>query len=430
MRSLEVSDRVRTGVIGIVLAVLVLGVGQSFSSIPMLFAQAGYYGQFVDSAGLNPGDKVRIDGVDVGVVTSAGLRDGLVVVGFHLGGHVIGTESRLAIRTDTILGMKVLEVAPRGTEPLPPNALLPVGQSAAPYQIYDAFLDVSTAASGWDVDTVKQSLTVLADTVDQSTPHLGAALRGVAELSDVIGKRDEQFTELLASANDLASVFGERSADVNRLLIHAGELLAAVNERGESVSLLLERVSAVSQQVVGLIGDNPDLNRALRQLQTVTDLLADHKDDLAELLSIVRNFAAGLSEALGSGPYFKALLVNLVPGQLMQPFVDAAFKDRGIDPENFWRGAGLPAFQWPDPTGTPQPNRAPPPAPPVSEGTPEHPGPAVVPGSPCSYTPPADGLPRPHDPLPCAAADQGPFGPVPGGYGPPAVVTAPTATEG
>lgn len=430
MRAIEVSDRARTGIIGILLGVLLLGVGQSLSSIPMLFTQATYYGQFTDSAGLNPGDKVRIDGVDVGTVTSTALRDGLVVVGFNLGGHTIGTDSRLAIRTNTILGMKVLEIDPHGSEELKPHQVLPVGQSTEPYQIYDAFFDVSTAASGWDIDTVKQSLTVLADTVDQATPHLGAALRGVADLSDVIGQRDEQFTELLAGANDLAAVFGERSADVNRLLIHARELLAAVNERGAAISQLLERVSAVSEQVAGLIEDNPNLGHVLRQLQSVTDLLADRKDDLAELLSIVRNYSAGLSEALGSGPYFKALVANLVPGQIMQPFVDAAFKERGIDPENFWRDAGLPVFQWPDPNGAPQPNRAPPPAPPVREGTPEHPGPAVVPGAPCSYTPPPDGLPRPDNPLPCAAVDQGPFGPVPGGFGPPAVLTAPTKTEG
>jgi phospholipid/cholesterol/gamma-HCH transport system substrate-binding protein len=95
---------------------------------------------------------------------------------------------------------------------------------------------------------------------------------------------------------------------------------------------------------------------------------------------------------------------------VLQPFVDSAFKKRGIDPENFWRSAGLPAFQWPDPNGTRLPNGAPPPAPPVLEGTPEHPGPAVPPGSPCSYTPPADGLPSPDNPLPCANLDTGPFG--------------------
>ena len=83
------------------------------------------------------------------------------------------------------------------------------------------------------------------------------------------------------------------------------------------------------------------------------------------------------------------MLVNLLPYQILQPFVDAAFKKRGIDPENFWRGAGLPAYRWPDPNGTRFANGAPPPAPTPLEGTPDFPGPAVPAGTPCSYTPPA-----------------------------------------
>ncbi|MBL7660586.1 mammalian cell entry protein, partial [Escherichia coli] len=84
---------------------------------------------------------------------------------------------------------------------------------------------------------------------------------------------------------------------------------------------------------------------------------------------------AALTEAVGSGPFFKAMVVNLLPYQILQPWVDAAFKKRGIDPENFWRSAGLPEFRWPDPNGTRFPNGAPPAAPPVREGTPKHPGP-------------------------------------------------------
>jgi len=46
----------------------------------------------------------------------------------------------------------------------------------------------------------------------------------------------------------------------------------------------------------------------------------------------------------------------------------------------------------------------------VLEGTPDHPGPAVPPGSPCSYTPGPGAAPRPENPLPCAGAAIGPFG--------------------
>jgi phospholipid/cholesterol/gamma-HCH transport system substrate-binding protein len=119
-------------------------------------------------------------------------------------------------------------------------------------------------------------------------------------------------------------------------------------------------------------------------------------------------------------------VANLLPFQILQPWVDAAFKKRGIDPKEFWRDAGLPGFRFPDPNGQRFSNGAPPPAPQVLEGTPDHPGPGVPPGSPCSYTPPADGIPTPADPLPCAGLTQGPFGGNPYGanYGPPGVVSS------
>ena len=39
-----------------------------------------------------------------------------------------------------------------------------------------------------------------------------------------------------------------------------------------------------------------------------------------------------LGESVSSGPFFKAYVVNLFPGQFVQPFVDAAFSDLGLDP--------------------------------------------------------------------------------------------------
>jgi phospholipid/cholesterol/gamma-HCH transport system substrate-binding protein len=180
--------------------------------------------------------------------------------------------------------------------------------------------------------------------------------------------------------------------------------------RSQALSILLSNVSEVSTQVSGLIKENPNLNHVLQQLSTVSDELVKRKNDLGDVLILLSRYTASLTEAVGSGPYFKAIVVNLLPYQIIQPWVDAAFKKRGIDPENFWRSAGLPEYRFPDPNGTRFPNGAPPPAPPVLEGTPEHPGPAVPPGSPCSYTPAAGALPRPDNPLPCAGGAIGPFG--------------------
>src|ERR1700720_2246286 len=413
MRSLEPANRLRIGLMGLVVLLLVVGVGQTFTTVPMLFASPGYYGQFTDAGGMTTGDKVRIAGLTVGQVEDIKIDGDHVVMKFSTGSNTIGTESRLAIKTDTILGKKVLEIEPRGTQTLRPNGTLPLGQSTTPYQIYDAFFDVTKAATGWDIDTVKQSLHVLSETIDQTYPHLSSALDGVAKFSDTIGKRDEEVKHLLAQANQVASILGDRSDQIDRLLVNAKVLLAAFNERGQAINALLGNIAAFSEQVKGFINDNPNLNHVLEQLRTVSDILVQRKDDLAAGFTEVGKFLPSLNESIASGPFFKVVLHNLAPYQILQPWVDAAFKKRGIDPENFWRSAGLPEFRWPDPNGPRFPNGAPPPAPPALEGTPDHPGPAVAPGSPCSYAPSPELLPRPGNPMPCAGIDQGqgPFGP-------------------
>ncbi len=282
MRTLEPANRLRIGLMGLVVTVLAVGVGQTFTSVPMLFAPPNYYGQFTDTGQLNKGDKVRIAGVDVGQVQAIKIDGDHIVMKFSTGSNTIGTESRLAIKTDTILGKKVLEIEPRGTQTLRPNGVLPLGQSTTPYQIYDAFFDVTKAAAGWNIDTVKQSLNVLSQTIDQTYPHLSAALKGVADFSDTIGKRDEQVTHLLAQANQIASILGDRSQQIDRLFVNSNDLLAAFNQRSQAISALLSNVSAFSAQVQYLINDNPNLNHVLEQLRTVSDLLEKHKDDLAD----------------------------------------------------------------------------------------------------------------------------------------------------
>ena len=55
-----------------------------------------------------------------------------------------------------------------------------------------------------------------------------------------------------------------------------------------------------------------------------------------------------LGESVSSGPFFNAYIVNLLPGQFVQPFIDAAFSDLGLDPNVL-----LPSQRTEPPTGQP-----------------------------------------------------------------------------
>ena len=93
MRSLQPANRVRVGALAVAVVVLVVGVGQSFSSLPMLFATANYYAQFSDSGGLSKGDKVRVLGMDVGAVQDLKIDEDHVLMKFSTGTRTIGTEA-------------------------------------------------------------------------------------------------------------------------------------------------------------------------------------------------------------------------------------------------------------------------------------------------------------------------------------------------
>src|SRR5260370_21556418 len=102
MRTLEGSNRVRNGMMGIILLVVAIGVGQSFASVPMLFATPTYYAQFSDTGGLNKSDRGRIAGGDVGNGRTMSIEGDKVVIGFRLDGSPIREGAPPSIRNTTI----------------------------------------------------------------------------------------------------------------------------------------------------------------------------------------------------------------------------------------------------------------------------------------------------------------------------------------
>ena len=95
----------------------------------------------------------------------------------------------------------------------------------------------------------------------------------------------------------------------------------------------MNNLTAVSQQISGLVDDNrTQLKPAIDKLNGVLEILDNRKQELQRTLYLLRRYAMSFGEVLGSGPFFKASLVNLAPGQFAQPFIDAAFSDLGLDP--------------------------------------------------------------------------------------------------
>ena len=106
------------GAIGLaVVFALVLGTLQ-FKKLPFFSSGETYSAYFADSGGLKGNADVQVSGYKAGQVSSIKLDGPKVLVTFTVSGNIrLGDRTEVAIKTNTVLGAKILQVTPRGQAP-------------------------------------------------------------------------------------------------------------------------------------------------------------------------------------------------------------------------------------------------------------------------------------------------------------------------
>ncbi|MDX1870937.1 MCE family protein [Mycolicibacterium sp. 120266] len=325
-------NRVAVGVVGTIIAALVVVAAFSYDRLPFIKGTSDYSAYFTEAGGIKPGSDVRVSGLSVGRVSDIHLEGTKVRVDFTVKDGVdLGDRTEAAIKTETVLGTKMLEVTPRGDGTL--TGTIPLERTTSPYDLPTALGDLTTAISGLDTTQLSSALTTLADTFKQTPADLKLALDGVAQFSDTLNARDAQLRNLLGNANKVTAVLAKRSDQIASLVVNANALLAELVAQRDAVDGFMTNLTAVAQQISGLVADNKAaLKPALHKLNGVLSILDNRKKELQRTVTLFRRYAMSFGEVLGAGPYFKASLVNLLPGQFVQPFIDAAFSDLGVDP--------------------------------------------------------------------------------------------------
>lgn len=332
IKPLAERNRLAVGAVGTLLIVALVAAAFSYDKIPFIKGTTDYQAYFADAGGIKPGSDVRVSGLGVGRVSSIHLEGTKVLVDFTVRDGVdLGDRTEAAIKTETVLGTKVLELTPRGDGNL--DGPIPIERTTSPYDLPTALGDLTTTISGLDTTQLSSALKTLAQTFQNTPPDLKLALEGVARFSDTLGNRDAKLRQLLTNANSVTSVLAKRSDQIARLVVNTDALLGEILAQRSSVDALMANVSAAAQQISGLVSDNrTQLKPTLDKLNGVLGILDNRKKELQRTMYLLRRYAMSFGEVLGSGPFFKASLVNLFPGQFDQPFVDAAFSDLGLDP--------------------------------------------------------------------------------------------------
>jgi phospholipid/cholesterol/gamma-HCH transport system substrate-binding protein len=332
MKSFAERNLLVIGAVGVVLTAGVALGALNYKSLPLVNQKADYTAYLADASGLNSGDAVQVSGLDVGQVRSLSLDGPRVLVRFNLDDDVhIGDRTEVAVRTKSLLGAKFLEVTPRGDQPQ--SGTIPLERTTAAYQLPDALGDVTAAISGLNTDQLSQSLTVLSETFKDTPETLRIAVQGISRFSDTLDKRDTQLRKLLANASKATGVLAQRSDQVVSLIADTNALLIQLQSQSSALDHISGNIGALAEQVKAFIGENKQtLKPALEKLNGVLTIIDNRKEQVQLSIKRLNAYAMSLGESVSSGPFFKAYLANLMPGQFVQPFIDAAFSDLGLDP--------------------------------------------------------------------------------------------------
>lgn len=343
------SHLIRSGVIGVALMILVVAVGLQPAKLYSWATSIQYQALFAEAGGIAEGNDVTLSGIKVGSVSDVSLQNGDALVTFTIEANVpLRSRTTAHIRTGSLLGERVLTLESTGTGRMHRFDVIPISRTSSPYSLTEAVSELTTNTAGTDTQSLNRSLDTLSETIDRIAPHLGPAFDGLSRLSRSINSRNDSLTGLLKNASDVTGILSARSAQVNTLLLDANDLVWVLNERRQAIVSLLANTSVVAEQLSRLVADNEKkLAPALEKLNSVTAMLEKNRDNIAKALPGLAKYQTTQGESVNNGFYYNSFSVNLIPAQMMQPFLDYAFGFRrgvnaGQPPDNAGPRAELP----------------------------------------------------------------------------------------
>jgi phospholipid/cholesterol/gamma-HCH transport system substrate-binding protein len=314
MKPLKERDQASVGAVTIILLVLGLLVAFNADDLPIIGGGTTYTAEFRESAGLRPGNEVRLAGVKVGVVRSVALARNKVVADFRVDDVSLGDESTVSIEVKTLLGDKYLALTSAGRTPQRPNDPIPVQRTRTPFDIVPAVGKLADTVEELDTDQLAKSFAVISDTFANSPKHLRATLTGLTRLSKTLSTRDDQLKTLLSNTAGVSKTVADRDVQLQQLFADASLLLDELSARREAVSTLLSGTTSLASELSGLVADNKrQLKPVLDDLDKVTTILQRNQDNLGESLHSLAPYVRMFNNVIGNGRWFEGYICGLLP---------------------------------------------------------------------------------------------------------------------
>ena len=315
MRPFRERNPVLVGFAGLVAIALVMLAAFRADQLPLIGGGDTYYAEFSEAGGLQSGDEVRIAGVKVGEVKELVLDGSVVRVEFLVDkGVEFGPDTEAVIRVKTLLGDMFVGLEPAGSGQLDTGSTIDVEHTTAPYDVVDAFSDLSDTTTRIDTRQLATAFDTVSELLEQTPEEVRGTLTGLSRISRNIAARDAELNSLLQNLHKVSGVLADRNEELVKLFEDGSVLFRAVAARRAAIHNLLVATQQLSGQLRGLVADTrADLGPALAELSEVLDVLKKNEENLDRILRLMAPFYRVFANTLGSGSWWDSWIQNMPP---------------------------------------------------------------------------------------------------------------------
>ncbi|SNR33128.1 virulence factor Mce family protein [Haloechinothrix alba] len=250
---------------------------------------------FTSGVGVYPGSDVRVLGIAVGTIESVEPQDERVRVDMSVDEEVaVPRDAGALVVTPSLVSDRYIQLAPvySGGPQIADGDVIPVDRTVVPLELDDVLESLDDFAAQLGPDGLNSD-GALSDVLSSTATNLDGTGEVINEMIHELGKasrllsgsEDDLFgtVENLREFSGMLAANDEQVRTFNQQLATVSEILA--DERDELGSALAALGQALGD-VEGFVKDNRELVRKnVEQLLTTAEVLAEQRDSLSEALS-------------------------------------------------------------------------------------------------------------------------------------------------
>lgn len=279
--------------------------------------ETSYRAIFTNVSGMEPGNFVRIAGVEVGKVKNIDVQDdGSMLVEFATDDTVVLTEgSRAVIQYENLLGDRFLSLdeGAGGTTRLQPGQTIPITQTEPALDLdalIGGFRPLFNALSPDQVNSLTGSL--IAAFQGQGAT-ISSFLEQTASLTNTLADRDELVGEVIVNLNTVLRSLGDQQDQFATAVDSLSELVSGLRNRKQDIANGVAYVNEVAGSVADLLQQTrPSLTKVVNETDRVAGNIVADADYMNNLLDTLPDAYRILNRQGIYGDFFSFYLCDIV----------------------------------------------------------------------------------------------------------------------